>query len=106
MKKTFTAMWSEDLGREIKKRSKADFKMKLRGADAELLTDVWNQGIDSHLEAFTQSTANWESNVLSVNIAFNEMHILIRRLLEFESEQNNEIELAASICSYLNIELI
>lgn len=102
--KTFTAVWSTDLEKEIKEKCTSNFPMKLVGEDAETLTKIWNQGIDSYLEAFIQSSATWEGNRLVINIDSKEMHILIRRLLE--SEEKNAADLASVICSYFNIELI
>lgn len=36
--------------------------MVLTGKDAEVIVAVVNQGIDSHLEAFTESTFKWHND--------------------------------------------
>ena len=65
------------------------FEMKMRNNDVELITKIVNQGIDSRLEGFTQSRF-YPSDIIryvDCNIHPAEMQILIRRLLELETEE-------------------
>lgn len=60
--------------------------------DAEMFTKIINQGIDSHLEAFTKSQfyvkdARMQDARLWLNFHPDELPILIRRLEEFGTEQ-------------------
>lgn len=60
--------------------------------DYTLFTEVWNQGIDARLEAFTESSASrvegrFQEPRLKIEIAnHHELQILVRRLLEIETE--------------------
>ena len=67
------------------------FDMSLTFDDLDIMVDVFNQGIDSRLEGFTQSRTfhKWNEFVsrLECRIHPAEMQILIRRLLELETEQ-------------------
>lgn len=40
------------------------FTMELAGEDADLMTEVVNQGIDSRLEGFTRSTFQWHIHTM------------------------------------------
>lgn len=72
------------------------FEMKLVNNDVELMAKVVNQGIDSRLTAFTRSKFHGNHyNQLFCLIHSDEMEILIRRLLELETE--NAENLADSI---------
>lgn len=51
---------------------------------------MWNQGIDSHLEAFTRSKHRWEDGRLYLDIHRDELSILTRRLRELDT-QNAEV---------------
>ena len=58
------------------------------GHDVEIFKRVVNQGIDPHLEAFTQSTFYTNPHGrLCMDFAVSEMSILLRRLLELEDEE-------------------
>ena len=60
-----------------------------QGDDAELFTNVVSQGIDSRLEAFTESTFNYEGQRLVMDFADSELSILIRRLSELDDAGND-----------------
>ena len=67
------------------------FDMSLTFDDLKMVKEVVNQGIDSRLEGFTRSIF-WHTSDkfvirLECKIHPNEMQILIRRLLELETEQ-------------------
>lgn len=49
-------------------------------SDAQLFAAVINQGIDSHLEAFTESQFKTEGSRLVLDFALVELPILVRRL--------------------------
>ena len=53
---------------------------------AQLFTDVVNQGIDSYLEGFTQSTFSREDGRLKLAFHVDELQILLRRLNEMETD--------------------
>ena len=57
-------------------------------ADIKVVTTVWNQGIDSRLEAITRpSTAKWgdkEKTVLKISLDISGLLVLLRRLFELE----------------------
>ena len=55
-------------------------------SDCDLFVSVWNQGIDSHLQAFTRSKNRWEDGRLCLDIHRDELPILLRRLRELETE--------------------
>jgi len=54
--------------------------------DTKLFISVVNQGIDSHLEGFTQSKFYWEDSQLIMEFHRTELPILIRRLEEIGTE--------------------
>lgn len=54
--------------------------------DCKDVVTVVNQGIDSRLTGFTKSEFNWSNNRLFCWIHPDEMEVLIRRLLELETE--------------------
>lgn len=62
------------------------FEMELRGADRKMGIDVVNQGIDSHLEGFTQSSFSDDGRTLFAKVHPDEVSIFIRRLREYEDE--------------------
>ena len=70
-----------------------DFPMTIRDQDEwTAIAECVNKGIDAHLEAFLKSTFDNGS----VNIVPEEMHILLRRLGEYDcSEDENEVTEAA-----------
>lgn len=70
------------------------FEMSLVPKDAKIMQRIVNQGIDSRLEGFTKSNFEWDESSyisrLKCEIHPDEMQILIRRLLEDESEEAEE----------------
>jgi hypothetical protein len=56
-------------------------------SDYKMFLGVWNQGIDSHLEAFTKSKYNENNGRLCLDFHISELHILVRRLQELGTEQ-------------------
>ena len=55
--------------------------------DAKLFIDVWNQGIDASLEAFTRSKHRVEDGRLHMNFHRSEIGTLLRRLREVGTEE-------------------
>ena len=55
--------------------------------DYKLFVGIINQGIDSHLEAFTKLKHDHVGNRLVLDFHESELHILIRRLREEGSEE-------------------
>lgn len=59
--------------------------------DYHLFVDIWNQGIDSRLEAFTKSEYKFRGtmvgNRLIISFHPDEMSILLRRLSEVNTEK-------------------
>ena len=55
--------------------------------DTKLFMTVVNQGIDSHLEAFTRSEFTWKSDRLCMKIHKAEVPLLIRRLEEIGTDE-------------------
>lgn len=106
--KTFSAMWSDKLGEAIKQSALEQcpdgYPIDVKG-DAYMYTaiaEAWNQGIDAYLEAITErSTATPDGRF---NIHPEELHVLVRRLMESGSEEAES--LASGICSTLDIELV
>lgn len=104
-----SACWTTDLGKAIKQATNDDcpegYKIQAKGQDYEIIAKAWNQGIDSHLEAMTERS---EVNGPNFTIHPDELHTLVRRLMEMWEEQENEdaYQLAFCICETLKIELI
>lgn len=80
------------------------YSMTLVGEDSELMVEIINQGIDSHLEAFTESTFNGNENRLICNVSPKDMLVLLRRLEESDNE--NACFLRIGILETLDIEEI
>lgn len=80
------------------------YPMELVGEDKDIMIDVINQGIDSHLEACTDTAHNWLGNRLGLSISKNDMLVILRRLLESENE--NAFSLRTGILSTIGIEEI
>lgn len=59
---------------------------RLGTEDARLFTSIVNQGIDAHLEAFTESKFSSSGGRLIMEFHNSELPILLRRLRELESE--------------------
>lgn len=72
------------------------------GKDCELFTSIINQGIDAHLEAFTDSKFEYKGNRLHLDFAYDELPILLRRLRENNSD--NAVEWAEDIENCLTAE--
>ena len=70
--------------------------------DIKLFMDVVNLGIDGYLEAFTKSEFTVAGNRHILKFHKSELHILIRRLRELDTEESNSW--AESIETYLKIE--
>jgi len=109
--KTFSFGWSKDLGAAILEAQAPDGPYPLDAApsDAKLIMDAVNQGIDSHLEAcFIPDRGDlyyWtDGGRLRCRISPESLPVLVRRLLESESEQAQN--LGACICETLELELI
>lgn len=102
---SFSFMWSDQLGAEIKRRSLTPHPIEChQGADWYAIAAAINQGIDSHLEAI-QYTRTIGSHGRE-RVVFNPESIpaLVRRLME--SGEENAESLASGICETLGIELI
>jgi hypothetical protein len=102
---SFSAMWSDQLGAEIKRRSLTPYPIEChQGADWYATAAAINQGIDSHLEAiqYTRTIGSYGRE----RVVFNpeSVPVLVRRLME--SDDDNAQSLASSICETLGIELI
>ena len=73
------------------------FPMELTHNEAQPVVEAANMGIDSRLEGFTKSTFRWILKTivpdkwveqrLQCEVHLSEMQILIRRLLELETEE-------------------
>lgn len=50
--------------------------------DAELMKEAVNRGIDSHLEAVTDSTFTWDGHRLHCDISPKDLLVILRRLSE------------------------
>lgn len=125
---TFSAYWHDGLESALQKAiAKHDdtYLASLVGDDAKAMIDAVNQGIDSRLEAVTDSkferkersfTATEDSKFwkkgdrvvhqvsLHCEIAPKDLPVIIRRLLE--SDDDAAISLAIGICETLGIELV
>jgi hypothetical protein len=110
MRKRFSAMWSDALGKAIKELAPehCPYDMSLVGEDRRACILAVNQGIDSRLEAcnipdrgdrFTDSGSR-----LACVVSAESLPVLIRRLLEDGDECG--MSLASGICDTLGIELI
>jgi hypothetical protein len=61
--------------------------------DWDILVRAWNQGIDSHLEAFTESRhlpGGGQYGKDRFEFAWSELPILLRRLREMETEDDQD----------------
>ena len=108
-------MWTEALGAYIKlvvaRECPEGYRIVSKCSDEQnALIEAWNEGIDSHLEGFTQSSCCGEHGVLFLRMHPTELHILVRRLMthEYGSEVLKDAadSLASGICCTLEIELI
>lgn len=101
---SFSAMPSDRLFSEIKKRAIAhgpySVEFHAGSEDFKSFCRAVKQGIDSHLEAvfFVQSSG------VRFDVSAASLHVLCRRLME--TGEDNDGQLASSICETLDIELI
>lgn len=56
----------------------------------EIFQKVFNQGIDSHLEAFTKSKTETRGNRFYMSFDYSELPILVRRLRELETTEADQ----------------
>lgn len=111
---SLTAMWSDQLGELLKQRCTGVFTMTTRDQkEKEAIAISVNQGIDSYLEGFTESSFELNGSRLCLEIAGTELHVLVRRLMGIDDsdEQDEELRdaarsIASSICEFFNIELV
>lgn len=101
--------WTEKLGAEIKRLSSQDpdgFDMEIVDPDEyEAIAQAWNMGIDSHLEAIsTRSTCSQSNGRAYINIHPDELHVLVRRLMNNVATEAAET-LARDICYVLGIQV-
>jgi len=85
--------------------------MGLTGNDATLMVGVVNEGIDSHLEAVTESEFHWEREMvchrLMCSVSPHSMWVVLRRLLERDAKGDDEAGLLRTdILTTLEIEEI
>jgi len=57
------------------------------GSDAKMFIEVWNQGIDASLQAFTKSKHSVVDGRLNLEFHKSELPILVRRLRALETEE-------------------
>ena len=69
-----------------------DISCMVWSEDGKLFMDVINQGIDSRLEAFTESTFKVEDGRLYMAIHPGEVPLLLRRLCEVYETANEDDE--------------
>lgn len=114
MKTTFSACWSDALGKALAQACREPYTMSLVGEDARACQTAVNQGIDSHLEACfcphlgdsyrLQQRGNLPVVALECRVSPQSLPVLVRRLLESDNEHANS--LASGICETLGIELV
>lgn len=78
------------------------YPMTLAGEDIQPVVNAVNQGIDSHLQALTDSTFTWTGRKLACDVAPADMLVLLRRLYEDGSEA--AWSLRSAILSTIGIE--
>ena len=106
MNKTFSCMWSEELGRAIRIANTKPYSLEFHqgSEDYEIFAAAVEQGIDSHLEAIQFFQDRGECGRMKFDVTANTLPVLVRRLLE--SCSDSAVTLASDICSTLDIELI
>ena len=87
------------------------YTISLVAEDAQVMQRVVNQGIDSHLEAITGSSFNWNKREMSGVTALDcdcspkDMLVILRRLLEDDSDfAEHATNLRSSILTTIGIE--
>lgn len=107
MRHTFSAMWSDDLGRAIAANAPSRYRMELVGEDLVACQQAVNQGIDAYLEACFVPTRgdSYEDRGgrLACLVSRESLPCLVRRLLEGDDAG---MSLASGICSTIDIELV
>lgn len=81
------------------------YSITLKDDDIELVVSVVNQGIDSHLQAVTESTFEpiWDYGpALKCEISWKDLSVILKRLLEHGSEEADM--LAGDIAGTLTID--
>lgn len=110
---TFTATWTDKLQTAVATAAAAlnhpyVITCPTQGEDYKAITAAVNQGIDAHLEAcFVPARGDrfvHAGSRLECSLSAQSLPVLVRRLLESDSEPANLI--AISICQTLDIELI
>jgi len=105
---TFSAYWTDDLGKAIAAASTEPYRLRACPGDAKHIEAAINQGIDSHLEACfipdRGDSYQWGDTHLKCKISPESFPVLIRRLMESDSDDAQS--LAFSLCDSLDIELI
>lgn len=67
-----------------------DIRIPRGSPDVKLFYSVIREGIDARLEAFTESTFGWEGHILCLSFDPSEIQILIRRLVEKDTDEANQ----------------
>ena len=104
---TFSFLWSEELGEAIKAKALEQcpegYRMTIKdNEEYQAIARAWNMGIENYLEALTQRSEGGPDGIFKIHPE--ELHTLVRRLMEDDSEIANS--LASSICQTLDIELV
>jgi hypothetical protein len=107
--KSFSAMWSDKLGKAIEAAAPVSYAMSLITPDEkEAVTSAVNQGIDSYLEAcyIKERGDSYEfvGNRMECRVSKESLPVLIRRLMNLDGEWGTD--LASGICGTLDIELV
>jgi len=88
----------------VDKLSIDELKMELVGDEREAFTKVVNMGIDSHLEAFTQSEFSDNGQRMFISLHPSEVWLAIRRLKDLGDYASSMLRI--SILEMLDIEEI
>lgn len=80
------------------------FPMTLVGSEAALMVKLVEMGIDSHLEAFTESKFTGNERRIVCDVGPKDMLVLLRRLNE--SDSDDAMSLRSGILTVLEIEEI
>ena len=108
MRHHFSAIWSNQLKQAIIDECPLNgYHMTLAHEEANCVIEAVNQGIDSHLEACyipDRGDVYTSLNKLICKVSPESLAVLIRRLMSSDNEQS--LQLASTICSTLDIEII
>jgi hypothetical protein len=108
MRTTFSAIWTEQLGKVILDKAPTIYPMELVNNDALTCMNAVNQGIDARLQACyvpaRGDNYTVHGNRLICKVSKESLPVLVRRLMESGNEHAES--LASSICETLGIELI